>query len=61
MFFSLSAPASWLLQRAEAEGSVKGGRLLPVYRSAAETLDRFFRLCQARCLKRGFSNEKEIW
>jgi len=57
----LSAPASWLLQRAEAEGSVKGGRLLPVHRSAAETLYRFFRLCHARCLKRGCSDEKEIW
>jgi hypothetical protein len=58
--FSLSAPASWLLQRAEAGGSVKGGRSLAVHRSAAETLDGFFRLCQARCLKRGRSDEKEI-
>ena len=30
-FLLLSAPASWLLQRAEAEGSVKGERLLPVH------------------------------
>lgn len=31
-----------------------------VQRSAAETLDGFFRLCHARCLKRGRSDEKRI-
>ena len=43
------------------EGSVKGARSVRVHRSAAETLDGFFRLCQARCLKRGHSTKKEIW
>jgi hypothetical protein len=32
-FFSLSAPASWLFQRAEAKGSVKGARWVRVHRS----------------------------
>ena len=36
-------------------------RFYCVHRSAAETLDGFFRLCQARGLKRGHSHEKEIW
>ena len=39
----------------------QGRALVAVHRSAAETLDRFFRLCQARCLKRGHSDEEENW
>ena len=58
----MSAPASWLLQRAEAEGSVKGALFFSAFIEAnAETLDGFFRLCQARCLKRGQLDEKESW
>ena len=42
-------------------GSVKGGRSVPVHRSAAEILDGFFSPRLDRCLKRGRSHEKEIW
>jgi len=40
-------------------GSVRGGRSMPVHRSAAETLDGFFPPRLDRCLKRECSNEKE--
>jgi hypothetical protein len=39
----------------------RAGVLQPVHRSAAETLDGFFPPLPDRCLKRGYSNEKEIW
>ena len=39
----------------------RAGVRCPFIEANAETLDRFFRLCQARCLKRGHSDEKESW
>ncbi len=41
-------------------GSVRGGRSVPVHRSAAETLDGFFPPQLDRCLKRGTRTKKEI-
>jgi hypothetical protein len=43
------------------EGSVKAGRLLPVHRSAAESLDGFFPSLPDRCLKRGHLTKEENW
>ena len=46
---------------AEAEGSVQGALFLSAFiEASAETLDRFFRLCQARCLKRGHLTKKKF-
>jgi len=42
------------------EGSVQGGRSVPVHRSAAETLDGFFPPRLDRCLKRGRLTKEEI-
>ena len=43
-----------------AEGSVKGGRSVPVHRSAAETLDGFRPALPYSRMKRGHWNEEEI-
>jgi hypothetical protein len=60
--FFVERPASWLLQRAEArrfrQGRAFGARSSERMR---RPLTGFFRLCQARCLKRGHSDEKESW
>ena len=60
-FLCLSAPASWLLRLGRGEeGSVKGGRTLPVHGAPANTLDGFRPTLRKSRLKRGHGNEEEI-